>query len=204
VYGTQAETVDENCPITDLNPQSPYAESKLKAEQLLQFLGEQSGLRFTICRFGRIFGTSPGMRFHSAINKFSWQASMGLPITVWRTALHQNRPYLELGDAIDSLKFIMERELYDRNIYNVLTLNTSVKVIVDAIARHVPDLTIQYVDTAIMNQLSYHVSNSLFRSLGFEFRGDLQEGIAATMNVLKQAGTKTPYPRQFSLRSAGD
>jgi UDP-glucose 4-epimerase len=28
VYGTQAEIVDENCPVTDLKPQSPYAESK--------------------------------------------------------------------------------------------------------------------------------------------------------------------------------
>ena len=34
VYGTQASLVDENCPIEDLQPQSPYAASKLKAEQL--------------------------------------------------------------------------------------------------------------------------------------------------------------------------
>ncbi|MEP6742959.1 MAG: SDR family oxidoreductase, partial [bacterium] len=168
-------------------PQSPYAESKLKAERLLQALGEAEGLRFIICRFGTIFGTSIGMRFHTAINKFCWQAVMGQPITVWRTALNQNRPYLELGDGIESLKFILQKSLYDRKLYNVVTVNTSVKSIVDIIRTHVPDLEIQYVDTRIMNQLSYHVSNQLFKNLGFEFAGDLEKGIGETIQLLRQA-----------------
>lgn len=187
VYGTQAEVVDENCSIDDLKPQSPYAESKLRAERLLQALGETEGLRFIICRFGTIFGTSVGMRFHTAINKFCWQAVMGQPITVWRTALNQNRPYLELGDGIRSLKFILQKSLYDGNLYNVVTVNTSVKSIVDIIRTHIPDLEIQYVDTKIMNQLSYHVSNQLFRNLGFEFEGDLKKGIGETIQLLRNA-----------------
>lgn len=187
VYGTQAEVVDENCPITDLKPQSPYAESKLKAEQLLQTLGQREGLRFIICRFGTIFGTSVGMRFHTAINKFCWQAVMGQPVTVWRTALHQNRPYLEVGDAVGAIKFIIEKRLYDRNLYNVVTVNTSVNSIVEIIKSRVPDLEIQYVDTKIMNQLSYHVSNRLFTNLGFDFKGDLERGIGETIQLLKQA-----------------
>ena len=187
VYGTQAEIVDENCPVSDLNPQSPYAESKLRAERLLQSLGEREGLRFIICRLGTIFGTSVGMRFHTAINKFCWQAAMGQPITVWRTALHQNRPYLELGDAISSVNFVIQKNLYDRNIYNVLTLNTSVNNIVDIIRLHIPGLEIQFVDTRIMNQLSYYVSNRRFENLGFEFKGDLATEIGKTIRLLKQA-----------------
>ena len=187
VYGTQADVVDENCPIEDLKPQSPYAESKLKAEKLIQGLGETEGLRFLICRLGTIFGTSIGMRFHTAINKFCWQAVMGQPITVWRTALHQNRPYLELGDATRALSFIMRNGLYTRWLYNVVTVNTSVKEIVDIIRTFVPDLTIEYVDTKIMNQLSYHVSSRLFADLGFQFEGDLKTGIADTIALLRRA-----------------
>ena len=187
VYGTQAEIVDENCPITDLKPQSPYAESKLKAERLLQTLGEREGLRFIICRFGTIFGTSTGMRFHTAINKFCWQALMGQPITVWKTALNQNRPYLDLSDAIGALKFIITKNLYDNGLYNVVTVNTSVKEIVDIISLTIPDLEINYVDSEIMNQLSYHVSSRLFTNLGFDFKGDLQQGINETLRLLKQA-----------------
>ena len=187
VYGTQAEVVDENCPVTDLKPQSPYAESKLKAEQLLQTLGEREGLGFIICRFGTIFGTSIGMRFHTAINKFCWQAVMGQPITVWRTALHQNRPYLELGDGIRALKFIIQKGLYDGELYNVVTVKTSVHDIIEIIRLFVPDLEIQYVDTAIMNQLSYHVSSRLFENLGFAFEGDLKTGIGETIQLLQDA-----------------
>src|ERR1700687_1822384 len=105
VYGSASEVVDEDCPESDLQPQSPYATSKIKAEKYLAALSDSQGLKFVTCRFGTIYGTSIGMRFHTAVNKFSWQAVMGGPITVWRTAMNQKRPYLELGDADRALKF---------------------------------------------------------------------------------------------------
>jgi nucleoside-diphosphate-sugar epimerase len=189
VYGSQAKVVDEDCPIADLKPQSPYADSKLKAERLLQAMGANQGLRFLICRFGTIFGVSPGMRFHTAINKFCWQAVMGHPITVWRTALNQHRPYLDLGDAVESLRFIITKGLYDGRVYNILTTNNTVAEIVALISDQVGDVSIQYVDTEIMNQLSYTVSNCRFRDLGFEFRGDLARAINETTDLLKGART---------------
>ena len=185
VYGSQAEVVNEDCPISDLKPQSPYADSKLKAEQLLETLGKTKGLSFITCRFGTIFGVSVGMRFHTAVNKFCWQAVMGQPITVWRTALNQHRPYLDLSDAMEAISFIMRKGLFDGRVYNVLTTNVTVKEIIDVISQHVPDPSIQYVDTAIMNQLSYHVDNSRFKSHGLEFKGSLASGISDTINLLK-------------------
>lgn len=187
VYGSQADEVDEDCPISDLNPQSPYAEAKLRAERLLQNLGEEKGLSFVICRLGTIFGTSIGMRFHTAINKFCWQAVMGQPLTVWRTAIHQHRPYLDLGDAVEAIKFIIQKKLYDGRVYNVVTTNTSISSIVDIISANLPDISIEYVDTEIMNQLSYDVSNYRFSKLGFEFKGDLEQGIVSTIGLLKRA-----------------
>lgn len=184
VYGTQGEMVDENCSPEELKPQSPYAESKLRAEQLLQSLGEKEGLKFVICRFGTIFGTSVGMRFHTAINKFCWQARLGLPITVWRTALHQKRPYLDLSDAIDALRFIIDSDLFDNQIYNVLTLNATVGDIIELIKEYIPKSTIDYVDTKIMNQLSYIVSSDKFTNTGFNFRGSLKNGIRDTLNII--------------------
>ena len=151
VYGSQAEEVDEDCPVSDLKPQSPYAEAKLRSEQLLTSLGKEKGLRFITCRFGTIFGTSIGMRFHTAVNKFCWQAVMGQPLTVWKTALHQHRPYLDLGDAVEAIKFIIQKKLYDGKVYNVLSTNTSVSSIVDTISAHVPDTCIEHVDSKIMN-----------------------------------------------------
>lgn len=185
VYGSQAETVDEECPTSDLKPQSPYADSKLRAEQWLGAAGGREGVRFVTCRLGTIFGTSPGMRFHTAVNKFCWQAVNGQPLTVWRTALHQERPYLELGDAVRAVQFLIERKQYDGRIYNVVTTNTSVSRIVDIIAQHVPDVSVEYVDTKVMNQLSYRVSSTRFEKLGFAFGGDLGKGITETIALLR-------------------
>jgi len=189
VYGTQKELVDESCNAEDLKPQSPYAASKLQAEFMLRRLGESDSLRFTVFRAGTIFGTSPGMRFHTAVNKFCWQAVMGQPLTVWRSAYHQVRPYLDLGDAVAAMKFVIRKDLFNGETYNVLTVNATVEDIVEAIAQNVPDVSIQFVDTAIMNQLSYHVLNDKFKSLGFESKGDLERGIKDTIQLLGHGRT---------------
>jgi nucleoside-diphosphate-sugar epimerase len=187
VYGSQSDVVDEDCPESELQPQSPYAASKLRAENALR---EIDNLRFVTCRFGTIFGISPGMRFHTAVNKFIWQACQGLPITVWRSALDQRRPYLDLEDAVRAISFIIDKKIWDRRIYNVLTVNATVREIVDAIRLYVPDLEIQLVDAKIMNQLSYSVRAGRFANLGFETRGDLARGIAETVTLLRNIASR--------------
>lgn len=178
VYGTQAEVVDETCALEELKPQSPYAASKLKAEQRLQELAGSAGLRAAICRLGTIFGASIGMRFHTAVNKFIWQACLGQPVTVWRTAMNQKRPYLELNDAVRAIKFIIDADLFDGQVYNIVSNNAAVADIVEIIRSSVPDLQVQYVDTPIMNLLSYNAANEKFCRLGFRFEGRIQESIA--------------------------
>src|SRR5262249_6491804 len=179
------EVVDESCSEADLKPQSPYALSKLRAERRLAELGARQGLRFVACRFGTIYGTSVGMRFHTAVNKFVWQACLGEPITVWRTALHQKRPYLDLGDADRALKFILGRDLLEGQVYNLLTDNATVGAIVEIIRKYVPDLRVTFVDSQIMNQLSYTVAREKFTARGFKFQGDLERGIRETIELLR-------------------
>jgi UDP-glucose 4-epimerase len=187
VYGTQAEVIDEECSKAELKPQSPYAESKLKAEELLHAFGEKQGLRFVICRFGTICGVSPGMRFHTAINKFCWQAVMGQQLTVWTTALHQKRPYLDLGDAVASILYLVREAAFERNVYNILTENLTVHAIIQAIEQHIPGIEIGFVDTMIMNELSYDVMNDKFRRLGFNFQGNIPNAIWETIHLLRSA-----------------
>jgi nucleoside-diphosphate-sugar epimerase len=183
VYGTQGDVVDEDCSIEELKPQSPYAASKLRAEQLIGRLGAD-GLRSVTFRFGTIVGPSPGMRFHTAVNKFCWQAVLGQPLTVWRTALHQRRPYLDLADGVRAIEFVLRRGL-DGRLYNVLTANASVAEIVDMIREVVSDVAVTEVDSAVMNQLSYEVDDRRFRSLGFAVTGDLRRAIADTVRHLR-------------------
>ena len=187
VYGTPKNVVAEDCTEEELKPQSPYAVTKLKEEQLVTKLCKEDGLKAITCRFGTIFGASPGMRFHTAVNKFCWQAVMGQSITVWRTAYDQKRPYLDLLDAARAIAFIIRKDLFDGYIYNVLTHNSTVRQIVDTVREFVPDLRVSFVDNQVMNQLSYEVSRERFVNEGFVFSGDLRRGIGETIGLLRQA-----------------
>jgi nucleoside-diphosphate-sugar epimerase len=188
VYGSAATVVDEDCLPADLKPQSPYAETKLREERLLQDMAAREGLRHVTFRFGTIVGTSPGMRFHTAVNKFCWQAVFGRPLTVWRTALHQRRPYLDLADALSAVFFFIDRKRFDGRIYNIVTDNLTVADIIAMIETHVPDPPVEYVDSEIMNQLSYEVSSLRVQGLGWRSAGSLEKGIAETIELLRRAG----------------
>ncbi|MFC1516213.1 NAD-dependent epimerase/dehydratase family protein [Thermodesulfobacteriota bacterium] len=185
VYGTQSEIVDENCSAEELKPQSPYAESKIFSENLMFELAEKRGLKFVIFRIGTIFGYSIGMRFHTAVNKFLWQASTGRPLSVWKTALHQKRPYCELADCVRAINFFVSNDYFDNQIYNILTKNLTVQTIIDTIRNHIPDIQIEFVDSPIMNQLSYEVSNRKSVERGVEYRGNIEKGIAESISRLK-------------------
>ena len=187
VYGTTNEVVAEDCGPDELKPQSPYAITKLKEEQLVTALSLRAGLKAISCRFGTIFGASPGMRFHTAVNKFCWQAVMGQPITVWSTAFDQKRPYLDLFDAGRAIAFIIRRDLFDGRIYNILSHNVTVRQVVDTVREFVPDLQVSFVNSKIMNQLSYEVSCERFTEKGFAFVGDLRRGIGETIELLRNA-----------------
>lgn len=187
VYGVSEGVVDEACSEEALQPQSPYATSKRNAEKLLQRMAVEDKLRSVTLRFGTIYGVSEGMRFHTAINKFVWQACMGLPLTVWKTALHQKRPYLDLKDAVRAIRFFLQPGRLDNEVYNVLTDNKTVGDIVERIRALVPDTKVNLVDSRIMNQLSYTVANDKVRKLGFGFEGNLETAIAESVKLLRNA-----------------
>ena len=189
VYGTQKNYVDENCTPDELKPQRPYALTKLKEEDMIKQKYNKEGLKGVILRLGTIFGKSPGMRFHTAINKFCWQAVMKTPLTVWKTAYDQKRPYLDLTDAVRSMAFFIETNQFDGRVYNVVTLNATVRKVVDTIQTFIPNLKIEFVDNQIMNQLSYEVLSTRLDEKEFIFQGDLKQGIKETISLLQQART---------------
>ena len=189
VYGTNSNLVSEDCSIDELQPQSPYAKTKLKEEQFVKNLLNQGNIKAVTFRFGTIFGSSVGMRFHTAVNKFCWQAVMGQPITVWSTAYDQKRPYLDLKDASRAISFVIQEDIFDGKIYNVLTHNLTVRNIVDTIESFVPNIEIDFVDSKIMNQLSYEVSSERFKNKGFSYHGNFRKGIEDTISLLKSANS---------------
>jgi len=190
VYGPKKPAVDEDCEPGDIAPQSPYADCKRREELLVEERCRSGALQGMTLRLGTIFGVSPGMRFHTAVNRFCWQAVMGRPLTVWRTALDQRRPYLDLDDAVRAIAFVMERRLFDGRVYNAVTVNATVREVIDAIRRHLPGLTVDFVDSPIMNSLSYEILGTRLAAAGFEMRGSLERAVADTVTLLARANAR--------------
>ena len=181
VYGPQSEWVDENCNKKDLNPQSPYADIKLQEEKLIK----KKLKKFIILRLGTIYGYSPGIRFHTAVNKFCFQSATNQPLTVWKFAYNQKRPYLSLEDLNRSISFILNNNIPIKTTYNILSENYTVKNIIDTIKKIKKRVRIKKVSNKIMNQLSYNVSNKKFCSLGFKFKSNLDKDIKITLKKLR-------------------
>lgn len=190
VYGTRKSVVDEDCDPEDFAPQSPYADCKRREELLVERLCREGALQALTLRFGTIFGTSPGMRFSTAVNRFCWQAAFGKPLTVWRTAYEQRRPYLDLGDAVRAIAFVIERRMFDGRVYNAVTLNATVREVTDTISRHVPGLAIDLVDSRSMNSLSFEVLGSRLAAAGFAMRGGLERGVVDILQLITNANSR--------------
>ncbi len=189
VYGTQSNRVSENCTDEELKPQSPYAKTKLREEKLVQELSTKQNLQAVTFRFGTIFGASIGMRFHTAVNKFCWQATLGQPLTVWKTAYQQKRPYLALSDAVRAICHTIAIDNFDGGIYNVVTKNATVNEIVDTIRLYIPNARVNFVDSVIMNQLSYEVDSSKMQATGFISSGNLVHDIGETISLLRNCSS---------------
>ena len=180
VYGSNESLVDEDC--TELRPQSPYAEVKLLEENHLKKIKK---INYVTLRFGTIVGYSMGMRFHTAVNKFCYHAIMGKPITVWKTAMDQYRPYLSLDDAFTTLKYIIEKNYFDNKIHNVCSNNYTVRQIISFIKKYKKKFFIKFTNSKIMNQLSYKVitKNDLMKNI--KLKGEIQTDIKKIFDSFK-------------------
>ena len=128
----------------------------VKIKEEFKLKRTNKSFQFVSLRFGTIVGPSSGMRFHTAVNKFCLQAYLNQPLEVWRTALNQYRPYLSLRDSLKTFKFFINAKKLDRNVYNIVSENLTVKDIIRMIDKH-KKTKIKFVNEKIMNQLSYKV-----------------------------------------------
>ena len=183
VYGKQAKIVDESCEKKYLKPQSPYADIKLIEEKMLK--KESNSLNYITFRFGTIAGVSKGIRFHTAVNKFCFNAALNQNIPVYKTAMHQYRPYLSLRDAFKVFKFSIEKDFFNNNIYNALSGNYTVNQILKKIKKSKKNIKVKLVKTLIMNQLSFKVSSQKLNKVGLTLKSKIDKDIKDTLKLLK-------------------
>ena len=180
VYGPQKEFVVETQ--KKLSPRSPYADVKLKEEIILK---KKTKIDYISLRFGTISGFSQGMRFHTAVNKFCLNAVLGIKIPIWGRSTNLYRPYLSLKDASKTIIFIIKKNYFPKDIFNILSENKTVDEILEIIKKNKINPEIKYVKSRILNQDTYKISKKKFEKLGIKLNSKIKNDINKTLKMLK-------------------
>ena len=179
VYGEQRGLVDENC--EKLKPKSPYAEIKVKEENILK----KNKISFVSYRFGTISGVSKGMRFHTAINKFCLYSVLGKPLPIWKSMMNKPRPYLSLRDAFKVIKFTIENNFFNNETFNILSQNLTLKKIINYFKKYKKAIKIKHVKSKLINQYSYKVSNKKFSRSALTLKSNIHHDIQSTLKMFR-------------------
>jgi UDP-glucose 4-epimerase len=95
------------------------------------------------------------------------------------------RPYLYLGDAIEFIDLCLNTSPWYQETYNVLSGNHTPKEIIHYIQLAVGEkVKVDFIDSPIMNQLSYEVSSKKAYEFGFIPKGNPYQGIKETLEEL--------------------
>ena len=143
-------------------------------------------IKYVTLRFGTIAGYSEGMRFHTAVNKFCFNTIVNKPIPVWKTAIDQYRPYLSLADAFKTFKFIIEKNIFPNDVFNILSENKTVRQIINDIKDNGLKPKISITNSKIMNQLSYKVSSEKINNIGLILKTKIKKEIKSTLKKFSQ------------------
>ena len=189
VYGEQRGLVDENC--KKLKPKSPYAEIKVKEENILK----KNKIRFVSYRFGTISGVSKGMRFHTAINKFCLYSVLGKPLPIWKSMMNKPRPYLSLRDAFKVIKFTIENNFFNNETFNILSQHLTLKKIINYFKRYKKEINIQHVKSKLINQYSYKVSNKKFSKRALVLKSNIHHDIKSTLKMFRNINNEMQINR---------
>lgn len=179
VYSSQAGILNEDTFIADTN--STYSRVKLQEEELIL----KSNLRRSVIfRLGTIAGISPGMRFHTAVNKFCFDAIINRRVEVWDGALDLARPYLSITDAMSAFVLAATNEEL-RGIYNLTTCNLTVREILEKIEGIIgKTFETKIISSPYQAEKSYFVDSEKVQKAGLISRNMIDQEIKDTIEIL--------------------
>ncbi|MBQ65033.1 MAG: nucleoside-diphosphate sugar epimerase, partial [Euryarchaeota archaeon] len=93
---------------------------------------------------------------------------MKIPIPIWGKALNLYRPYLSLKDAYKTINYIISKNFYPGDVFNVLSENKTVKQILDIIKKNKIKIDVNYINSKIINKLSFKTSKAKIEELGLK------------------------------------
>lgn len=162
--------------------QGAYALAQFAAEHELRSLAA-SGLACVIMRFGSVFGRAPHTSFDRVINKFVQAAHDGRPLTIQKNGLDLLYPYTYVGDVVQAINFAIEHNVFDGQVYNIVSQNATMGEVVNQIRKHFPAVTVNFGEFG--KAVSFGMDDSRIRAHGFMPQGNIQDGIQQLCDYLK-------------------
>ena len=183
VYGNGGISINE---LSDLGiPKSEYSIEKIKEEKYIQ---DNIDVTYgsIILRLGSIYGTSPGMKFHTAINKFCFEAATTGRIKIWETALNQIRPYLSITELVRTISILTKEKNKSLAIYNLASDHLSAIQIIGLIEKNLSkNIIVEKEQSEIMNSFDIIVDCKKIENLGLYLMSTVEKDIANTVNLFR-------------------
>ena len=161
-----------------------YSTSKIFDEQYM-LKKANDNLKYTILRLGSVHGYSMSMKFNTAVNKFCWNYSRNIPLPIWSGSLHTVRPYLSLDDFIRAVLFIISNEMFNGQVYNLVTNSYSTTQIIQLIENcGGKTAELEYIDVGEQEFNSIFTSTEKIKHEGFQFFGSIEKDIREVLKYL--------------------
>lgn len=208
VYGRTARYgVDERGPVA---PLSPYASSKLLAEQAVLSLAD-ADFSPVCLRHATVYGVSPRLRLDLVVNDF-----VGAAVTAGRIAMRTKgiawRPFVHVGDLARAYVTILTAptERIHGQVFNIVAPQENHRIIdvADIVVDRVPR-TSRVAAHGSRDERSYAVDGAKFARVfpDFSYRWSLPIGVTQLRSAMLNAGL-TPtdwrsdlFRRQLRLKS---
>lgn len=196
--GNNGQPVTEESP---LYPQSPYAETKIAAEEYLLRQAEGSRCAPLVFRFATLFGISPRTRFDLIVNQFVLEALTKRELVIYQRGY--SRSFVHVRDVVDGiiLGLSAPEEKVRGQVYNLGSDdgNYTKDEIVVLVQKHVEGLKVTHKDLSFggdMRDITVSFAK-IRRVLGFEPKIGLEEGILEVRDALESGLIRNAWDSRY-------
>jgi len=100
------------------NPTSPYGESKLKMEQLIQSFSKKHNLNSIILRIFNVYGKGQSPEYAGVITKFLEKITKNEPLEIFGDGV-QTREFVSIDDVVDAINLTISNIQGKLDVYNI-------------------------------------------------------------------------------------
>lgn len=182
-----------------LNPISLYAELKVKFEKFLLEEKKDSRMCSTSLRFSTVYGFSPRIRFDLTVNEFTRNAAIHGEQEIWGSQFW--RPYCHVDDLARAVILVLESDVEKvrSNVFNVGSTeeNYNKGMIIDEVCNVVPDVKVNYVDSA-EDPRDYRVNFEKIKTeLGYTITKKVPDGVKEIYKLIKTGIVTDSFAQKF-------